>query len=193
MVGGILLALASALEYFVLGSGVPATVFVVFLFVFAAAAVALVVGGVLLASDGWRWSDRGVVGDSPLGHFALYGLGIAWLLSVVNYVGYTYVFRASTINYDLVAASTILLGLAMLAGIVAAISVARAGVVHGFSRWSLCGAIALALLSGIVIGSTESLVVTTVAKVATALGLSVVGLGYHLARGRHPGAERSRP
>jgi hypothetical protein len=192
MVGGILLAAATALEYFVLGPGVPAMVFIVFLILFAAAAAGLVGGGVLLASDGWRWSDRGLVGDSPLGHLALYGFGIAWFLSVVAYIAYTYVFRASTINFDLVTASTILLGLAMIAGVVAAISVARAAVVRGFARWSLCGAVALALLSGIVIGSTESLVVTTIAKMLTALGLSVVGLGYHLAKERHPGAERRR-
>ncbi|RKR74400.1 hypothetical protein C8E83_1512 [Frondihabitans australicus] len=183
-IGGLLLALATAAEYFVLGPGTSPVLFAGFMTLFVAAAVVLASAGPLLASGGWRWAPHGLVGDSPLGHLAVYAFSGCWFLSLVAYIGYTYVFRTSAINYDLVAVSTALIVISVLAGLVAGVTVVRAGVAHGFSRWSLFGALACAIASAVVIGSTDSLVVITVVKIVTALALGVVGFGYYRAQER---------
>ncbi|WP_286343362.1 hypothetical protein [Frondihabitans sucicola] len=179
MVGAILLAVATWIEYVVLGPGAPLEVFVLFLVLFGASIVLFAVAAFALA-------HYGIVGTSPGGRFALRAYGLCWVISQAAYLAYKYVLPPATSNFYAVLLSTLFLALTFVFGVVAAAFIAARRIAWGPARWSLFVAIAISVGVGLLTSRSDSLILLTVWETISALGQVFVGLTYWFARGRDP-------
>lgn len=177
LAASILLVIATWVEYLVLGPGAPGVVTAVFLVLFGVSVVLFVVATFALAA-------YGIVGESGGGRFALRGYGVCWLLSQAAYLGYTYAFPASTVNFTLVLLSTGFLALMLVFGLGAAIVIAASRIAWGAARWSLFVGIGVSIGAGVVISTSDSLVVLTVMETVSAVGMVFVAVTYFFAAGR---------
>lgn len=179
LAASILLVGATWVEFLVLGPGAPMVVYALFLVAFGLSMLLFAVAGFALAR-------YGLVGESAGRRFALRAFGVCWAVSQIGYLGYKYFLPPSTWNFGLVVVSTGFLALTFVFGIASAVVIAASRIAWGPARWSLFLALGLSTLAGVVISSSDSLLLLTIMETISALGLVLVGVTYWRAPGRDP-------
>jgi hypothetical protein len=124
--------------------------------------------------------ETGIVGRSAWGVMALFLFGARNLtLSSLGWLATRAVAATGSASAALIAANTTLIVFFALATLVAAISVVRAGVLHGFARWTLMAVACRDLLAAAVLFAYSEPLESTLGYLGPLL-IIVAGLSYAL-------------
>lgn len=180
-VGGALLFLATLVEVPLQEDASPALLGL-FAALFLGSTVAHAVAMVPLS--GGRTGADGIVGASLLGRLSLLGFGAVFLTSQTVYFVVTYALPPVD-DYSGAVALTLALSVTqLLLLLVASIVIIRAGVATGAARWAFLALTVVAVVTGAVANSADSLAVGTVALLCSTGAQIVVGLVLATTRGR---------
>ncbi|MGX5681706.1 hypothetical protein [Schumannella luteola] len=141
------------------------------------ASILLYAAAVFPLAFGSRGSN-GIVGRSVLGKVALLAFGLGFAVAETLYLIATY-----GIGADPGWGAMVFFVVQFVGIVVAAIVIARASIATGFARWSLLIGSALALVCSIVVRTTDSFEVVTVAYCVSTVIQAIVGASY-LAAGK---------